>query len=174
MDPTPGEYVASRPLEVVQIDHTQVDVIVVDDRAGKTIGRPWITLAVDVLTRMVTGFICPWKPLRGFRSACACCMQSTTRPPGSPRAVSKHPGLWPACPRRFTRTTGRTSAAEPSCVRVATRASGSSGGLPGKPHYGGHIERLDRHADGRRASAARHDFSHPGKRGQYHSRMRPA
>jgi putative transposase len=55
MDATPGNYAASRPLEVVQIDHTQVDAIVVDELGREEIGRPWITLAVDVLTRMVTG-----------------------------------------------------------------------------------------------------------------------
>ena len=55
-NPTPGEYVASRPLEIVQIDHTEVDVIVVDEQSRNTIGRPWITLAIDVATRMVTGF----------------------------------------------------------------------------------------------------------------------
>ena len=53
--PTPGEYLATRPLSVVQIDHTQVDVIVVDEQTREAIGRPWITLAVDVFTRMVTG-----------------------------------------------------------------------------------------------------------------------
>jgi len=53
MDPAPGEYVASRPLEVVQVDHTQVDIIVVDEQSREEIGRPWITIAVDVLTRMV-------------------------------------------------------------------------------------------------------------------------
>lgn len=57
LDATPGEYTATRPLEVVQIDHTQVDVIVVDEQSRQEMGRPWITLAVDVLTRMVTGFI---------------------------------------------------------------------------------------------------------------------
>jgi putative transposase len=44
------------PLEVVQIDHTQVDMIVVDEESRQGMRRPWITLAVDVLTRMVTGF----------------------------------------------------------------------------------------------------------------------
>lgn len=45
-----------RPLEVVQIDHTRADVIVVDEQSREAIGRPWLTLAVDVLTRIVTGF----------------------------------------------------------------------------------------------------------------------
>ncbi len=53
---TPGHYVAARPLAVVQIDHTRVDVVVVDEETREPIGRPWITLAIDVFTRMVTGF----------------------------------------------------------------------------------------------------------------------
>ena len=56
MTATPGEYSVTRPLEVVQIDHTQADVIIVDELSREVAGRPWITLAIDVLTRMVTGF----------------------------------------------------------------------------------------------------------------------
>lgn len=37
---TPGRYTAARPLEVVQIDHTKVDVIVVDEETGKPGGGP--------------------------------------------------------------------------------------------------------------------------------------
>ncbi len=44
------------PFQVLQIDHTPVDLIVVDDRNRLPIGRPWITLAIDVATRMVAGF----------------------------------------------------------------------------------------------------------------------
>jgi len=52
----PGEYAVSRPLEVVQIDHTQVDIIVVDDVTREPLpGRPWLTLAIDVFSRMVAG-----------------------------------------------------------------------------------------------------------------------
>jgi hypothetical protein len=36
---------------LVQIDHTLVDVIVVDEIERKPIGRPWLTLVVDVATR---------------------------------------------------------------------------------------------------------------------------
>jgi len=44
------------PLELVQIDHTQLDVIVVDEGRRRTLGRPWLTLAIDVASRVVTGF----------------------------------------------------------------------------------------------------------------------
>ena len=55
-DPVPGSYRVDRALDVVQIDHTRVDVMVVDEAQRLAIGRPWLTLAVDVATRVVTGF----------------------------------------------------------------------------------------------------------------------
>ena len=55
--PAPGHFPgADYPLAVVQIDHTKVDIILVDDRYRRPIGRPWITLAIDVHSRMVTGY----------------------------------------------------------------------------------------------------------------------
>lgn len=47
---------ADFPLAVVEIDHTKVDLNLVDDIHRETIGRPWITLAIDVYSRMVVGF----------------------------------------------------------------------------------------------------------------------
>jgi putative transposase len=54
--PSPGSYTADRPNEVWQIDHTVVDVIVVDEEHRRPIGRPVLTVAIDVCTRMVVGF----------------------------------------------------------------------------------------------------------------------
>ena len=45
------------PLEQVQIDHTVIDLIVVDDRDRQPIGRPYLTLAIDVFTRCVIGMV---------------------------------------------------------------------------------------------------------------------
>lgn len=44
------------PLDFVQMDHAIVDVIVVDQDTREEIGRPWITLAIDVASRCVLGF----------------------------------------------------------------------------------------------------------------------
>ncbi|CAM3664809.1 hypothetical protein POHY109586_18920 [Polaromonas hydrogenivorans] len=49
----PGHLVSNIPLEWVQIDHTQADVFVVDERLRKPIGRPWLSVAIDVATRCV-------------------------------------------------------------------------------------------------------------------------
>lgn len=45
------------PLEQVQIDHTVIDLIVVDTRERQPIGRPYLTLAIDVYTRCVLGMV---------------------------------------------------------------------------------------------------------------------
>ena len=44
-----------RILDVVQIDHTPVDLIVVDGVHRQPIGRPWLTLAIDVFSRCIVG-----------------------------------------------------------------------------------------------------------------------
>ena len=54
--PVLGSLEAKRPFEIIQIDHTKLDVIVVDEIYRKPIGRPWITVALDVYSRMVYGF----------------------------------------------------------------------------------------------------------------------
>jgi putative transposase len=52
----PGALRTTRPLEVVQLDHTRADIFVVDEETRLPIGRPWLTLAIDVHSRMVMGF----------------------------------------------------------------------------------------------------------------------
>lgn len=55
--PVPGTLMATRPMELIEIDHTLADIILVsDDATRKVVGRPWLTLAVDVATRCVVGF----------------------------------------------------------------------------------------------------------------------
>lgn len=39
------------PLSFVEIDHSPVDVIVVEEQTRLPLGRPWLSLAVDVPTR---------------------------------------------------------------------------------------------------------------------------
>ena len=54
--PHQGEFPgADFPLAVVQIDHTPGDVILVDDKTRMPLGKPTITTAIDVYSRMVVG-----------------------------------------------------------------------------------------------------------------------
>lgn len=49
-------------LEQVQIDHTVVDVMVVDERYRLPIGRPYVTAAIDVCSRCVVGLVVTLEP----------------------------------------------------------------------------------------------------------------
>ena len=48
--------VVDRPYGVLQIDHTLVDIQLVDEVHRVCIGRPWITVAIDVHSRMLASY----------------------------------------------------------------------------------------------------------------------
>lgn len=54
--PVVKSYMADFPLQVVQMDHTPADVIIVDEHFRKPLCRPMLTLQVDVATRVIPGF----------------------------------------------------------------------------------------------------------------------
>lgn len=55
--PVPGKFPgADYPLAYVQIDHTPLDLIVVDDESRQPIGRPYVTVAIDMFSRVITGY----------------------------------------------------------------------------------------------------------------------
>ena len=46
---------AARPMAVLQVDHTPVDLILVDETWRKPVGRPWLSVAIDTYSRCVAG-----------------------------------------------------------------------------------------------------------------------
>ncbi|MEW5506794.1 Mu transposase C-terminal domain-containing protein [Pseudomonas antarctica] len=59
----PGYKITKRPLEWVQIDHTVVDMLLVDEEdRTKIIGRPYISLAICIHTRVILGFYLSFLP----------------------------------------------------------------------------------------------------------------
>ncbi|MGJ7567762.1 Mu transposase C-terminal domain-containing protein [Variovorax sp. GB1R11] len=47
---------ADYPLAIAQMDHTLLDIIVVDDKYRKAIRRAWITVLIDCYSRVILGF----------------------------------------------------------------------------------------------------------------------
>jgi putative transposase len=130
------------PMDVLQIDHTPVDVIVVDAERRLPIGRPWLTLAIDVCTRMVAGFhVSLWAP-----SALSVSLTL------SHAVLSKTAWLadreldnltWPAAglPRLIHVDNGKDFHSEAlvrGCQEYGVQLERRP---PGQPHFGGHIER---------------------------------
>lgn len=53
---------AQGPLHIVQIDHTLLDIHVVDDERKEIIGRPWITVGIDEYCRIICCSYIGWEP----------------------------------------------------------------------------------------------------------------
>lgn len=55
-------WVADVPLERAEIDHTLLDLIVIDDNTFMPLGRPWLTVCIDTRTRVVLGIYLGFEP----------------------------------------------------------------------------------------------------------------
>lgn len=141
--PVPGKFPgADYPLSVIQIDHTPVNVILVDDLHRKPIGSPWITIAIDVNTRMVVGYYLSFDA--PSITSVAMCVSHAILPKEEWLLLHGVEGTWPVWgrPAKIHVDNG------PDFRSHNLRASCSQYGIdlefrPVKvPRYGGHIERL--------------------------------
>jgi len=133
---------ADWPLSVVQIDHTKVDIILVDDVHRRPIGRPWITLAIDVFSRMVAGFYVSFDPPGAL--ATGLCIAHAALPKEQWIAKYDLDGEWPLW--GFPKMLHLDNAKEFRGTMLQ-RACGEYGidiswRPVARPHFGGHIERL--------------------------------
>ena len=133
----------SRPLDVLQIDHTPVDVIVVDQQGRLPIGRPWLTLAVDVRTRMIAGFhVSLWSP---STISLSLALSQAVLPKTSWLADRELQTLdWPVhgLPRSIHVDNAKEFHAEALIRGCQEYGIFLDHRPPGQPHFGGHIERL--------------------------------
>lgn len=138
----PGQYAAEHAFDVVQIDHTLVDVIVVDRQYRRPLQRPWLTLAIDVASRMVAGFYLTLEAPSVVSVALV--IQHLVQPKGAWLAGLGIDGEWPTSgfpnsihvdnAKEF-RSRALQRGAEEYGIKLIHRPVAT-------PHYGGHIERL--------------------------------
>lgn len=57
-----GQRIAHEPLERAEIDHTDLDLFVLDDERSLPLGRPWITACIDVYSRCILGMCISFTP----------------------------------------------------------------------------------------------------------------
>ncbi len=53
---------ADYPMAVVQIDHMKANIMLVDSEFRKAIARPWVTVAIDVYSRVIVGLHVSFDP----------------------------------------------------------------------------------------------------------------
>ena len=66
-----GHRLISAPLERAEIDHTHLDLFVVDDRTSLPLGRPYVTACIDSYTRCILGIYVGFNP-PSYQSVAAC------------------------------------------------------------------------------------------------------
>jgi len=130
------------PLEVVQIDHTLVDVIIVDPIERLPIGRPYVTVAIDVYSRCIAGFILSLEPPSA--TSVGLCLTHIAMDKAPWLATLEIDASWPIH-------------GKPNIIHVDNGSDFHSNALArgclqhgikieyrpmGKPHYGGIIERV--------------------------------
>jgi len=57
-----GHRITYEPLERAEIDHTPLDLMVIDDDTGLPLGRPWITALIDDYSRCILGLHISFTP----------------------------------------------------------------------------------------------------------------
>lgn len=133
---------ADYPLAVVQIDHTEADIIVVEEHTRLPMGRPWVTLAIDVFSRMVVG--CYISMERPGAAATGLCLSRAMLPKNEYLAALDIPGDWPVWGKMSAVHADNAKEFRGAMLERACRQYGIDPEFrPVKrPHYGGHIERL--------------------------------
>jgi transposase InsO family protein len=131
-----------RPLAVVQIDHTKLDLIVVDEVDRKPLARPWFTVAVDVFSRVVAGFYLSLEAPGG--ASTGMCVACAILPKENLLARWGITTRWPVWGRMAALHCDNGKDFRGAMLRQACEQYGI--GLlfrpVRQPHYGGHIERL--------------------------------
>ncbi|MBB3428314.1 putative transposase [Rhizobium sp. BK312] len=136
------EYNAHHAQQVVQIDHTLVDLFIVDAISRKPLQRPWLTLAIDIASRMVAGF---YLSLESPSSTSVALVIQHMVMPKEPWLQAKGIDVeWPVfgLPDVIHLDNGSEFHGK-ALVRGASEHGIELMYRPvARPHYGGHIERL--------------------------------
>lgn len=160
---------AERPMAVLQIDHTPVDLILVDETWRKPVGRPWLSVAIDVHSRCIAGlhlsYEAPSATVAGL-----CLAHAALDKAAYLRGIGIEAD-WPCqgLPAEVFVDNGpefHSEAFERGCGQhgIALRFR-----PPGAPHWGGIVERLVGTTMAMMHELPGTTFSNPGERGEYDS-----
>ncbi|GFZ99351.1 Mu transposase C-terminal domain-containing protein [Nesterenkonia alkaliphila] len=156
-------------LERVQIDHTLIDLIVVDERERQPIGRPYLTAAIDVCSRCLIGMVVTLEPPSAV--SVGLCLAHAAR--------DKRPWLerlgveadWPMSGKPKLLHVDNAAEFKSEALRRGCEQHGIELNYRplGQPHYGGIIERVIGTAMGQIHELPGTTFSNPAQRGEYDS-----
>lgn len=139
----PGHRRTQHPLELVQIDHTLVDIILCDPETREPIGRPWLTVLIDTNTRVILGYYIGFNAPSSVSVACAIThaafpKQDYLKNIGVDSELYPFYGV-PKIIHMDNAKEFRSLKLEKACILHRIKVEFRP---PGKKHYGGHVERL--------------------------------
>nr|QJS06005.1 transposase [Cryobacterium sp.]QJS06285.1 transposase [Cryobacterium sp.] len=156
-------------LEQVQIDHTVIDLIVVDERERKPIGRPYLTAAIDVCSRSLVGMVVTLEaPSAVSVGLCLAHAGTDKRPWLESLGVEAQ---WPMSGKPRQLYLDNASEFKSEALRRGCEQHGIELAYrpPGRPHYGGIVERVIGTAMQQVHELPGTTFSNPVERGRYDS-----
>jgi len=162
---SPPEVLA--PLERVQIDHTPIDLIVVDERDRQPIGRPYLTVAIDDYSRCLLGMVVTLEaPSAVSVGLCLVHCACDKRPWLERLGVAAE---WPMSGTPKLLYLDNAAEFKSEALRRGCEEHGIQLDYrpPGQPHYGGIVERVIGTAMQQIHALPGTTFSNPGERGAY-------
>ena len=174
-DPVTGSFPnADWPLAVIQIDHTPADVLVVDDRQRLPIGRPTLTVAIDVFSRGVAGFYLALDPPCAL--SVGLCLARAILPKETWLARQGIDTPWPIgglmdCVHADNALEFRGAMVQRACAEYGIDLHWRP---VGRPQFGGHIERLCGTLNQAIHTLPGTTFANPAARGDYPSEQKAA
>ncbi len=157
------------PLDLVQVDHTPVDLILVDPLDREPIGRPWLTVAIDTYSRCIAGFHVTLEAPSA--TSVGLCLTHAAMDKAPWLALRGVEADWPVAgkPRRVGVDNGpefHSAAFERGC---AQHGIGIEWRPPGRPQFGGVVERVIGTLMELVHALPGTTFSNVGQRGSYDS-----
>lgn len=137
-----SSYEVAAPLDVVQMDHTIADVFIVDPQSRQCIGRPTLTVAIDVATRCILGTCLSLEAPSAL--LVALCMDNAVFPKENTLATLNLTVDYPmhGLPTALHTDNGQEFHSEAFRRGCDLHNINTIYRPPGTPRFGGHVERL--------------------------------
>lgn len=161
--------IISAPLEQVQMDHTTIDLMIVDEISRQPIGRPYLTVAIDVFSRCLIGMLVTLEPPSAV--SVGLCLTNAV--------CDKRPWLerlgldidWPMTGKPLSLYLDNGTEFKSEALRRGCEQHGITLSYrpPGKTHYGGIVERVIGTFMKQVHQLPGTTFSNPSQKGEYDS-----